>query len=431
MTRGRLIAAAVVVALVAGVVWVLATPSRKHASAIFSQAVQLFPGDKVRVLGVDVGRITAIAQVPQGVRVDFDYDASAPVPADASAVIMSPTLVTGRFVQLTPARVSGPRLADDAVIGLDRTRTPVEFDQIKQQLQELSTALGPDGVNADGALSRTLTTTARNLAGNGGDIHKSVDQLARAVGALSDGREDLFGTVRNLQTLVTALRGADSQVAGFADQLDKFSGTLADSSDDLGKALDVIDSSVDRIGSFVRDTRDPLSDDLKALSKVAGTLKDNRQVLADLLQVAPTGVSNFQNIYDPFSGSITGAFALTQFQDPTTSVCSLLFGVPSGGDACQTVFGGLLKSAGIAYPPVALDTLQRNGSKNAITQDQTKRPDPHPHVHPPYDPGVTPPRPLHGTGARPYFGSTGPDGSARDGSARGLASLLVPTGGGR
>jgi len=429
MMRRRWLGATVVVVVVAvavAAVWVLAAPSRKHASAIFSQAVQLFAGDKVRVLGVDVGRITGIRQVADGVRVDFNYDASAPVPADASAVIMSPALVSGRFVQLTPARASGPRLPDDAVIGLDRTETPVEFDQIKQQLEDLATDLGPNGVNADGTLSRTLSTGARNLAGNGGNIHNSVEQLARAVGALSDGREDVFGTVRNLRTLVTALRDADSQVAGFTNQLDQFSGALADSSNDLGKALDVIDSSADRIGSFVRDNRDPLSDDLKALSKLADNLEGNRQVLADLLQIAPTAIDNFQNIYDPFTGAINGNFPLPDLQDPATSLCGLLFATPAGNDACTGLLAPVLGQVSLPFLPVAVNPVQRNGSKNAITQDQIKPPDPHADAGPPYDPRLSPPKPLHGSGTQPYFGT-----AAADNPNDAMASLFVPTGGGR
>lgn len=431
MTRRRwwgATAVLVVVSVAAVSVWLLATPSRKHASAIFSQAVQLFPGDKVRVLGVDVGRITQIHQAPGGVRVDFYYDASAPVPADANAVIMSPTLVTGRFVQLTPAKASGPRLPDDAVIGLDRTRTPVEYDEVKKQLEELTKALGPSGVNADGTLSRTLTTAARNLDGNGGNIHNSVDQLARAVGALSDGRQDLFGTVRNLQTFVSALREADREVAGFSNQLGQLSGTLADSSNDLGKALDTVDSSVNRIGAFVHDNRDQLSDDLRALSHTAQALEANRQALADLLQVAPTAVSNFQDIYDPFSGSITGAFALTQTQDLKSTVCGLVAAPDAGYQGCKAALGPLLDLLNIDFPPAAVNGLQRNGSENAITQDQIKRPDPDPNLRPPYDPSVSPPKPLRGTGAQPYGGSS-PQRSSADIDA--LRSLFVPIGGGR
>ena len=44
---------------------------------------------------------------------------------------MSPTLVTSRAIQLTPAYTGGPVMADNAVIPQDRTAVPVEFDDFR------------------------------------------------------------------------------------------------------------------------------------------------------------------------------------------------------------------------------------------------------------------------------------------------------------
>jgi phospholipid/cholesterol/gamma-HCH transport system substrate-binding protein len=412
-----------VTAVAAVLVATLAGPGQKHATAVFSQVVGLYPGDQVRVMGVPVGTVEKITPSPDGGRVELSYSADAPVPADAQALIVAPTLVTARFVQLTPARVAGPRLPDGAVIGLDRTAVPVEFDEIKRQLDELTTALGPTGADADGSLGRALSTAARNLDGNGATLNQTVDQLAKAVGALADGRGDLFNTVRNLETVIAALRGADGQVRGFTTQLDQLSGTLADSSGDLGRALDLVDSSVQRIGEFVREHRDQLSVDVHGLDRVAQNLDGNRQALADLLQIAPTAVSNFQNIYDPFSGSLTGSVAGTQFQDLNSLTCSLLFTRGSGYDGCKAGLSPVLGAAHLDYPPAALDALRRNGSRNSIEENQTTRPDPHPTVRPPYDPARTPPKPHQGAGTRPY--------PAAGSSDQALSRLFVPAGGDR
>lgn len=60
------------------------------------------------------------------------------MPADAKAVILSPSLVTSRAIQLTPAYTSGPAMADKTVIPLERTAVPVEYDDLRQQLQKLT-----------------------------------------------------------------------------------------------------------------------------------------------------------------------------------------------------------------------------------------------------------------------------------------------------
>ena len=53
-------------------------------------------------LGVNVGRVTAVTPEGNSVRVDMEYDAQYRA-RDAKAVIVTPTLVADRFVQLTPA----------------------------------------------------------------------------------------------------------------------------------------------------------------------------------------------------------------------------------------------------------------------------------------------------------------------------------------
>jgi phospholipid/cholesterol/gamma-HCH transport system substrate-binding protein len=424
----RLPAAGALVAVLAigGLAAPLQGPSEKHATAYFSRLVGLYVGDQVRAMGVPIGRVDAIVPAADSVRVEFSYDADIPVSADANALVLAPTLVTERFVQLTPVRPEGPLLPDGAVIGLDRTAVPVEFDELKDQLGELTTVLGPEGANADGALSRVVSTAAKNLDGNGTTVNQTVAQLAAALGALSDGREDLFGTVRHLGTAVSALRSSDTQVRDLTIQLGQLSDTLARSSAELGTALDTLDSSVTRIGGFVEENREPLTANVEGLNKVVANLADNRQALADLLQAFPSTAANFQNVYDPFSGSLTGALAATQFQDLTNLTCSMLFATGGGYQECVKAGNPLLGMTHLDYPPVAVNALQRNGSRNSIAPEEGRRPDPNPTVQPPYNPGRTPPKPHQGAGTQPYRGgSTSPD------QQDALVRLFAPTRAGR
>ena len=97
-------------------------------------------------------------------------------------------------------------------IGLDRTAVPVELDRISQSLDDLLVALGPQGANEEGAFSRLLATGADNLEGQGQAIHDSNRDLSRALETLSGGRNDLFGTVKNLQSFTSMLATNDQQV---------------------------------------------------------------------------------------------------------------------------------------------------------------------------------------------------------------------------
>ena len=82
-------------------------PETKTVTAHFSRAVSIYEGSQVFVLGVPIGTVTAVVPEGNSVRVEMEYDAEHKVPADAQAVIVTPTLVADRFVQLTPAWTEG------------------------------------------------------------------------------------------------------------------------------------------------------------------------------------------------------------------------------------------------------------------------------------------------------------------------------------
>jgi virulence factor Mce-like protein len=148
-------------------------------SAMMTTAIGVYPDADVRVLGVPVGKVDAVT--PQGdlVRVDFHVDSGIQVPANANAAVVAPTVVADRYLQLSPIYTAGPRMPAGAVIPKERIASPAEFDDLLASAKKLSAALGPQGVNSDGALSQALTTAARNLQGNGQQLkHHAGQHLA-------------------------------------------------------------------------------------------------------------------------------------------------------------------------------------------------------------------------------------------------------------
>src|SRR4051812_4832043 len=157
-----------VLALLAGLLVVLwPSGGTKTATAYFPRALNIFPDSDVTVLGVKVGSVDSVTPVGKSVKVVFHYDAAVRVPADGFAALVAPTLVSDRTVQLGPAYAGGPVLSDGAVLPLSQTMVPLELDQIAATLRDLTEALGPEGANSEGALSRLLAVGADNLRGQG------------------------------------------------------------------------------------------------------------------------------------------------------------------------------------------------------------------------------------------------------------------------
>ncbi|WP_279579718.1 MCE family protein [Fodinicola feengrottensis] len=257
MTAGRwrvLAAAGVVVLLVltAAVWWVFADVKAKHITAYFTQTVGVYPGSDLRILGVRVGTVNTVTPAGTEVRVTMTLDGDVDAPAaNAGAVVVSPSVVADRYVQLSPAYTGGAPMSDGAVIPITRTATPLEIDQLYASLTKLSDALGPHGANSKGALSDLLNTSAANLDGNGAALGTMISQLGKATRTLAGSKDDFFGTVTNLQQFTGMLRDNDANVRAVQQQLATVGGFLAADRQDLSNALKTLATALTQIRSYV------------------------------------------------------------------------------------------------------------------------------------------------------------------------------------
>ncbi|MGA9870436.1 MAG: MCE family protein [Rhodococcus sp. (in: high G+C Gram-positive bacteria)] len=326
--RGKaVVAGAVVIVLIvaAGLWWVFSRAGSTNITAYFDKSVGIYEGSDVRVLGVEVGKVTSV--VPQGdqVEVKMRVQRGVDIPTDVRAAQITPSLVSDRYVQLTPPYSGGDKLSDEAVIPRENTATPVEVDQIYASIDELSDALGPTGANKDGALTDLVNTGAANLDGNGAALGDSITKLSEASRTLSDSRGDLFDTVKNLQTFVSALAANDEQVRQFNNQLADLTGFLAGERDDLGAALNQLSIALGDVAVFVADNRDQLVQAANGLVQPTQTLSNNRDQLVETLTILPLAISNLVNSYDAESGTLASRANLqNETQDPLGTVCRLI-----------------------------------------------------------------------------------------------------------
>ncbi|MEU9477470.1 MCE family protein [Streptomyces sp. NPDC048191] len=324
MTR-RLLAlfTALAVAVALGVVlWPHSDPVK--VTAYFPRTVGIYPGSDVRVLGVRIGEVDKITPEGGRVRVELEYDRGHKVPADAQAAIINSSVVSDRYVQLLPVYREGAVMRDGDVIPESRTAVPVELDRIFDSLHGTAEALGPNGANKEGSLSRLLGVSADNLRGQGRNLNQTVEDLSQAVTTLSDGRGDLFGTVRHLQVFTAALAADDQSVRSFDTDLADVAGQLAGERKDLAAALKYLAAALGDVSGFVKGNKKALTSDVRGLAKVTRVLVTQRAALEELLTVAPTGLSNLQNAYNPAAGTLDTRDNAQVPQDPASLLCSVL-----------------------------------------------------------------------------------------------------------
>ncbi|EKF21313.1 mce related family protein [Mycolicibacterium hassiacum DSM 44199] len=387
--------------------------SRRTVIAYFDTSIGVFPGDDVRIKGVRVGRIEAIEPQPERVKVTFWVDEKYQLPADVNAVILSPQLVTGRAIQLTPAYTSGPTLPDGAEIPQERTAVPVEWDDVREQLQRVTELLQPTEPGGVSTLGHLINSAARNLDGQGRGIRDTIVKLSRAMAALGDHSQDVFGTLRNLSTVVSALHDS----AGVLEQLNRnmaaVTNLLADDPQKVGRMVADLRAVVGDLRHFAAENRDALDITAQRLSSITTALVESMDDIKQALHVAPTVLQNFSNIYEPANGSFTGALAANNFANPIQFLCGAVeaasrLGAEQAAKLCVQYLAPIVKNRQYNFPPLGFNLfVGAQARPNEVTYSEAwMRPD------------YVPPAPE-----APAEAASAPAG--------GVADLLMPDGGGR
>jgi phospholipid/cholesterol/gamma-HCH transport system substrate-binding protein len=297
----------------------------KTVTAHFPRAVSIFEGSDVRILGVTVGSVTAVTPEGGSVRVDMTYDGEYDLPEDAQAVIVTPTLVSDRFIQLTPVFTTGPALEDGADIALPDTAVPIELDRIYASLRDLSATLGPNGVNADGTLNNLVTAGAAALDGQGKRANDMLRNLADAASTFNNSGGDLFETVSQLADFTAALSANDGLVRAFIQDLADVSEQLSDERVELQRTLSAVADAVGTVKGFVRKNRKALVTDVEKLSRVMRNIASERDSLNTALEVAPTAIGNLFLAYNSESGTIGSRIGISgNVFDADGFLCSIV-----------------------------------------------------------------------------------------------------------
>jgi phospholipid/cholesterol/gamma-HCH transport system substrate-binding protein len=311
---------------------------QKRLTAHFARTVGLYKHSDVRILGVRIGQVTAIKPEGATVRVDMEYDGKYKLPVDAKALVVSPSIVSDRYVQITPVWKGGAALPGNFDLPADRTAVPVELDQIYSAIDQLNQAVGPNGANKNGALSDLLHVGAQNLNGNGQLLNATLNDLSQAVGTLSTSRTQLFSTVDNLQAFTTTLATSDRTVRQFNADLADVAAQLSGERQDLATAIRELSVALGEVASFVRDNKTNLTANVKDLASVTSVLVKQKRALEEFLDNSATALTNLQLAYNPKSGTLDTRDNNSNQTTPQGLLCGLL---TAAGQACPAAGAAL------------------------------------------------------------------------------------------
>src|SRR6201998_60305 len=365
MSRATVIIGSLVVILALVAVWVGGRLYQRLTNntvvAYFPAANALYSGDKVQIMGLPVGAIDKIEPAGDKMKVTFHYATKYKVPANASAVILNPTLVALRAIQLEPPYRGGPVLADNAKIPQDRTQVPVEWDELRNSVTNIISKLGPTPEQPKGPFGEVIESYANGLAGKGKEINTTLDNLSRALNALNQSRGDFFAVLRSLALFVNALHQDDQQFVALNQNLAELTGRLAGSDNDLANAVQQVDSLLSSLRPFLDKNREVLVQDVNNLETATNTLLQPEPLngLETPLHVLPTAAANVNQIYHPSHGAVVAIPSITA-SNPLQFLCSAIqagsrLGYQESAELCAQYLAPVLDAIKFNFPPFGLN----------------------------------------------------------------------------
>ncbi|HEX2084104.1 MAG TPA: MlaD family protein [Solirubrobacteraceae bacterium] len=195
--------------------------------AAVPNATNLKPGAKVRIAGVDVGKVSKVEGIEPGegelgsARVTMEIDEKArPIHKDATLKIRPRIFFEGNFfVDLHPGTPSSAELNDGDIIPINQTSTPVQLDQIltslqtstrndlKEVLDELNKGYGNGGAEAVNRTTKYWAPAYKNAAiVNEATLGRFQHDLSGYVDGAGVVAEALNRNERQLQELIRDLR---------------------------------------------------------------------------------------------------------------------------------------------------------------------------------------------------------------------------------
>ena len=243
-------------------------------TAYFSRAVQMFPGNSVRVLGVTVGRVIQVENTSDSVRVTFRIDdPDLKLPSNVKATIVPVSLLGERYIQLFPAYQGGPQFTEES-IPIARTSVPVEQDELLRSLHDYFGNLDPNKVAA------FVSQTSRFLRGNGEKLNRLIGNGTEFVSLLESKKDTLADLITHFNTVTQSLSTRQQTIGKLIREYNVVSRLINENRAAVEGTITGLNRAAVQLASLLTEHRAPLKQDIAALTRTARTLSRNADTFA-------------------------------------------------------------------------------------------------------------------------------------------------------
>ena len=192
-------------------------------------------------------------------------------------------------------------MEDNAVIPIDRTQVPVEYDQLRDSINRILTDLGPTKEQPKGPFGDIIESAATGFAGKGEQLNKTLNGLSQALYTLNEGRGDFFGVIKSLALFVNALYQSDQQFVALNNDLATFTNSFTNTNREVANALADLNQLLTTTRQFITKNGEVLNHDINNLADVTNAIlqPDPLNGLETALHVFPTLGANTRTSCHP------------------------------------------------------------------------------------------------------------------------------------
>lgn len=234
-----LVGAAAIAAVVATVVGAVGLFRGSYADTVpltvmsHRAGLVMNPDAKVKLLGVPVGRVGSIEELPDGqaaIHLEMDPTQLAQIPDNVAVDIASATVFGAKSVDLVPPANPSSRALRPGQV-LDAGHVTVEFNTIFEQLVSVLSTIQPEKLN------ETLGAIASAFDGRGEKFGRTLSDLDALLAKLEPSLPNLSRDLGVAPTVLAAYADAAPDLVRTADNATRISQTLVDEQRNLDEFL--------------------------------------------------------------------------------------------------------------------------------------------------------------------------------------------------
>jgi phospholipid/cholesterol/gamma-HCH transport system substrate-binding protein len=195
-----------------------------HISALFDSAQDLKVGDRVKMAGVEIGRVEKISLADEKVDVTMKLRPDAGVKTDSKAIIKFTGLMGQNFVAISFGAPGSPKAEDGAVLETaeqpDLSAIMAKLDAAAAGIQNLTKSFTGDKIdNLLGPLTDFIKQNSAPITATIANVKNVSSQIAAGQGTIGKliYEDTLYNTalstVSNLQDTATSIRAVVSNVS--------------------------------------------------------------------------------------------------------------------------------------------------------------------------------------------------------------------------